>query len=729
MPSLGCTLRFPDSECEEAFVQQHDAALRRNTTVAAVVLGLACVAAMVWKWVYQASAHARSDALLFGATALHAIQIAIIISVVAHIQWAGWKFYGRLGLSAAELSLAAGLLLCILLNMLIDDNVLSQFLGLDVPLCQEGEDPYLADSETLSFLLGFLVVPHLFLPVRWYVLWPCEFFAVVGFTIDEVALRGTSIAPAVTTAGFLLVTCAIAVGKLNVELFYRDSFEMIRDVKLQRMEAEGNLHELYVKRRTIFDLLSAPRNHRKEDLVDALQHVAAMGDMEHWLLSRLSLKMIAGTDGAITTSVSTEELVSNGSPWTLERATLHGTPVLVKMPAAGTMDNIHHALPELQTEMRNLRRLRHPNIIHFHGAFVEPESCMLGIVLESFHGVSLHAFATESPLGRPASDRRMVALDVCSAMRYMHGLYSPVVHGRLQASAVAVELQGKRPLAKIMDLGAAKPGAHFFDDHNHIRRTSTTDDGHSMPWPGFLGRRTSTADDGHFVSKSGFLGSWTLSRRISFDARGRRSSQSSEHRGSVADDVAALGTLLLFIMTGVEEPWSSSDMAAWRAMKWMSVFIDVCEDCVSDEPDDRPSSQEVHLRLVNWQLPTSQGTLPLSAPGSSKPSSSTQASRQDVLEGTVVDIKLTSAAVRDSQSSASNEESEPDAGVHSPDVQPAAQQLGKAQISKGLTSQEAGSQHEPQLPTRATNPKCNNCHGGLRRPPFPFLGLVCGACN
>jgi len=106
-----------------------------------------------------------------------------------------------------------------------------------------------------------------------------------------------------------------------------------------------------------------------------------------------------------------------------------------------------------------LRRLRHPNIVHFHGVVFwtaagddssfEISTCstvdsqathmQLGLVLERVAGVELGIFAKDCDT---PSLMTFIAIDLCRALRYLHHQNPPVVHGDLKpqnilSSAVA----------------------------------------------------------------------------------------------------------------------------------------------------------------------------------------------------------------------------------------------------------------------------------------------------
>jgi len=68
-------------------------------------------------------------------------------------------------------------------------------------------------------------------------------------------------------------------------------------------------------------------------------------------------------------------------------------------------------------ELRILRRLRHPNIVLFHGACMNESSMDMALVLEYCSGVPLNDFV-QPECSR--SERYECLLGVCRAFRYLH---------------------------------------------------------------------------------------------------------------------------------------------------------------------------------------------------------------------------------------------------------------------------------------------------------------------
>lgn len=150
---------------------------------------------------------------------------------------------------------------------------------------------------------------------------------------------------------------------------------------------------------------------------------------------------------------STQPLGS-GSFGTVSSATLHGFDVAVKLPSTSQETNrcmYVKFLSSLANELRILRHLRHPNIVGFHGAVIQPDTGKLLLVLELIPGVPLGRFVhTKAALN--AQTRHNLSMDPTCALRYLHSRCPQVVHGDLKGSNILVH----RNRAKLLDFGLSR---------------------------------------------------------------------------------------------------------------------------------------------------------------------------------------------------------------------------------------------------------------------------------
>ena len=132
----------------------------------------------------------------------------------------------------------------------------------------------------------------------------------------------------------------------------------------------------------------------------------------------------------------------------------HGSPVaikVVKMHREGS-------LAALGEELRIHRRLRHPNIVLFHGACVDEVTRDVALVLEYCEGVSMERFVASLTPGESDDARSQSLIGVCRALRYLHSRCPPIVHGHLKHSNVMIETRalthgGSFFHARLLDFG------------------------------------------------------------------------------------------------------------------------------------------------------------------------------------------------------------------------------------------------------------------------------------
>jgi len=134
---------------------------------------------------------------------------------------------------------------------------------------------------------------------------------------------------------------------------------------------------------------------------------------------------------------------------------LYGAPVAIKVPRGALTGNRSGTLKTFSNELRILRQCRHPSLVVFHGAVVDPGKLRIGIVMELVPGGDLNAFMTEDG-GPSLVAQYQVLIGMCCALWYLHTRRPVIVHGDLKASNVLGERGpwGVRP--KLLDFGLAR---------------------------------------------------------------------------------------------------------------------------------------------------------------------------------------------------------------------------------------------------------------------------------
>jgi len=173
-----------------------------------------------------------------------------------------------------------------------------------------------------------------------------------------------------------------------------------------------------------------------------LDKVLRLGRQQRWLMSADEVIM------------APNQVLGQGSFGLVFSGWLHGSPVAVKTTLR-SRDNagVKHLVASAN-EIRILRHVRHPNVVLFHGACVEPAKGELMLVLERVMGPDLYRYVSTHSSDAEVFGRFQLLLDVACALRYLHAQRPQVVHGDLKGSNVLVELSG--PRAKIIDFGLSR---------------------------------------------------------------------------------------------------------------------------------------------------------------------------------------------------------------------------------------------------------------------------------
>ncbi|CAE8711377.1 unnamed protein product [Polarella glacialis] len=177
-----------------------------------------------------------------------------------------------------------------------------------------------------------------------------------------------------------------------------------------------------------------------------LRQVCELGCTEHWLLSWEELEVPDPAEARV---------LGKGGFGVVLLAGFHGCQVALKLPT--TADGVAPArsLPSFANELRMLRRLRHPNIVLFYGAVIQPDLGVVALVSEFVDGTTLQSAATAiwpTPMALP--ERWWILLDISKALRFMHGQMPEILHGDLKGCNIMVESRPVR--AKLLDFGLAR---------------------------------------------------------------------------------------------------------------------------------------------------------------------------------------------------------------------------------------------------------------------------------
>ncbi|KAH0921797.1 hypothetical protein HID58_021815 [Brassica napus] len=147
--------------------------------------------------------------------------------------------------------------------------------------------------------------------------------------------------------------------------------------------------------------------------------------------------------------ITVAERIGLGSYGEVYRGDWHGTAVAVKKFI--DQDITGEALEEFRSEVRMMRRLRHPNIVLFMGAVTRPPN--LSIVTEFLPRGSLYRLIHRPNNQLDERKRLRMALDAARGMNYLHSCNPVIVHRDLKSPNLLVD---KNWVVKVCDFGLSR---------------------------------------------------------------------------------------------------------------------------------------------------------------------------------------------------------------------------------------------------------------------------------
>lgn len=149
------------------------------------------------------------------------------------------------------------------------------------------------------------------------------------------------------------------------------------------------------------------------------------------------------------------ERIGLGSYGEVYHADWNGTEVAVKKFL--DQDFSGDALEQFRSEVRIMRRLRHPNIVLFMGAVTRPPN--LSILTEFLPRGSLYRLIHRPNIQIDEKRRLRMALDVAQGMNYLHSSNPVIVHRDLKSPNLLVD---KNWVVKVCDFGLSRLKHHTF---------------------------------------------------------------------------------------------------------------------------------------------------------------------------------------------------------------------------------------------------------------------------
>ncbi|XP_010540027.1 PREDICTED: serine/threonine-protein kinase EDR1-like isoform X3 [Tarenaya hassleriana] len=183
---------------------------------------------------------------------------------------------------------------------------------------------------------------------------------------------------------------------------------------------------------------------------ESLQHGPSLGEerVSDRSFSHESPKSDVPLDDVADCEILWEE-ITLGSYGEVYRGDWHGTEVAVKRFL--DQETIGEALEEFKSEVRIMKKLRHPNIVLFMGAVTRPPN--LSIVTEFLPRGSLYRLIHRPQNQLDERKRLRMALDAARGMNYLHSCNPVIVHRDLKSPNLLVD---KNWVVKVCDFGLSR---------------------------------------------------------------------------------------------------------------------------------------------------------------------------------------------------------------------------------------------------------------------------------
>lgn len=307
-------------------------------------------------------------------------------------------------------------------------------------------------TDNLFSLQLFLVVALTHVcPIRWCSLLFLEIAAPLVYAIPIIFAWTPEDRKITCFLLFLLLTALLGYGKRSTEVNDRLVFSSYLAEKTMRLEAEFALAQRAETRKDdeatvenasipetattgeIFNALDAEAN-----LPYSLNAILNIGRNEQWIVDQDEL------------TVDPESCLGVGGFGIVLAGEFNGSPAALKvMKDSGK----GRSLFDVGNELRLLRKLRHSNIVLFHGACVDLAHNDIVLVMERVFGTPMNVFVNSSP---STHDRLQALLGACQGLMYLHTRKPFIVHGDLKPGNIMVEQRGSQVHAKILDFGLAR---------------------------------------------------------------------------------------------------------------------------------------------------------------------------------------------------------------------------------------------------------------------------------
>jgi len=550
--------KFPGAQTEKYFVQTRSPELRRNFSLGCAFLAASNIFAICTSDREAVFEDSR------GKEVVKLVDICKVVCAVTFVVCGGLLRWDRIARIVGTFGIEA---FCMALGVFGIMQVFSskpyymaQVMGYEPNLVLRtttGKHIVEIDHGSLTCLMidGVITAVHLACPVRWFMLVPMDLTGPVLYALSLTMCDHEHCASVWPFITLVLLTAMSIIGTRMIEWMHRRHLLALLKERSQRTATEFRLSQLSTPANgnpssrtpsatktavsdTILDISYIKDNNPSA----MLSRLARLGREQRWLVDYHEVRLHP-------------RVLGSGNFGLVVEGDFLGTKVAVKLPREEMT-----ALPgfsDICNELALLRHLRHPNLVAFHGACVEPEKVRLALVLELVQGTSLDKYVCDPQKPPTPVGQSQLLNGICCAMLYLHSRNPAVVHGDLKGSNVMVEqqLSGLRP--KLLDFGLSK----------------------KIAW-----RRSRRGGTIQYMSPETLFGGQT----------------------SCASDVFSFGRLLFFIVSGTtpllgmteqqirDASKSRSPEVGWPAELCGSCLWRMGQRCLEFEPDKRPPMLELH---------------------------------------------------------------------------------------------------------------------------------------
>jgi len=437
------TLRFQDPAQEKGFLRYYSALLARSAFILVLVTTAFPVIALILTVLWWDTSLLSHDGMLVFKVKVGLLVVYVLAATATMVCFRVERLLQCIGFAQREIIVTILATLLTFVFALSDTFYCCKMLGFDpyTDLLPVTTGPY-TDTALALVLANITAALHLAMPIRWYISVSQEAATVLVYGGCTMGLGGPIESAQQRFRFVAFLSCLVfltAIGKRQIERTERAMFARLVAERTLRTQAEFQLSTLDQQPRDALNdgqsfVSTTPSGalfRRLESSVfeEHLTMISRIGRGEQWLIGEEELQVFPN------------QLLGQGSFGAVVAGLFHSTPVALKFPL---LSRGSRAPADIGNELRILRRLRHPNIVMFHGACINFEHQNIALVLECVKGILMANYIGSSADLAPSSEARaQCVVGVCRALMYLHSRLPRIVHGDIKPENIMVEHHSK----------------------------------------------------------------------------------------------------------------------------------------------------------------------------------------------------------------------------------------------------------------------------------------------